>query len=77
MATFTDLVFPKKSIPQGAATTVWACVSPEAGSEKLRGRYLEDCGPKTPSRNAIDSKTSEALWEVTKAQLAEAAAKLA
>jgi NAD(P)-dependent dehydrogenase (short-subunit alcohol dehydrogenase family) len=63
-----------KSIPQGAATSVWAGVV--APAEQIGGRYCEDChvGPIVPDEvpagavsegvrgYAVDAKAAEALW---------------
>jgi NAD(P)-dependent dehydrogenase (short-subunit alcohol dehydrogenase family) len=63
-----------KSIPQGAATSVWAGVV--AAAEQIGGRYCEDChvGPIVPDEvpagavsegvrgYAVDAKAAEALW---------------
>ena len=43
-----------KTIPQGAATTVWAATSPEL--DGLGGRYLEDCGVAEVSTDPDASK---------------------
>lgn len=43
-----------KSIPQGAATTVFACVSPKIAQDDYRGAYLSDCDVKLPNANACD-----------------------
>jgi NAD(P)-dependent dehydrogenase (short-subunit alcohol dehydrogenase family) len=64
-----------KSIPQGAATSVWAAVV--APADEIGGRYCEDChvGSIVPEevpasavtegvrRYAMDAKTAEALWK--------------
>jgi NAD(P)-dependent dehydrogenase (short-subunit alcohol dehydrogenase family) len=64
-----------KSIPQGAATSVWAAVVVPAG--EIGGRYCEDCHvgsivPEEVPANAVtegvrtyavDTKTAEALWK--------------
>jgi NAD(P)-dependent dehydrogenase (short-subunit alcohol dehydrogenase family) len=64
-----------KSIPQGAATSVWAGVV--APADEIGGRYCEDChvGSIVPDEVAIsavtegvrgyavDAKTAEALWK--------------
>jgi hypothetical protein len=64
-----------KSIPQGAATSVWAAVVVPAG--EIGGRYCEDChvGSIVPEEvpasavtegvrgYAVDTKTAEALWK--------------
>jgi NAD(P)-dependent dehydrogenase (short-subunit alcohol dehydrogenase family) len=67
--------FQWKTIPQGAATSVWAGVV--APSEEIGGRYCENCHvgnvvPDTATINmiregvrgyALDPKTAEALWK--------------
>jgi NAD(P)-dependent dehydrogenase (short-subunit alcohol dehydrogenase family) len=64
-----------KSIPQGAATSVWAAVV--ASADEIGGRYCENChvGGIVPAEvpatvmaegvraYAIDAKTAEALWK--------------
>jgi NAD(P)-dependent dehydrogenase (short-subunit alcohol dehydrogenase family) len=64
-----------KSIPQGAATSVWAGVV--ASADEIGGRYCEDChvgsivADEVPASAviegvrgyAVDPKTAEALWE--------------
>jgi hypothetical protein len=64
-----------KSIPQGAATSVWAGVV--APADEIGGRYCEDChvgsvvADGVPASAvsegvrgyAVDPKTAEALWE--------------
>ena len=64
-----------KSIPQGAATSVWAAVVVPAG--EIGGRYCEDChvGSIVPEEvpasavtegvrgYAVDTRTAEALWK--------------
>lgn len=63
--------FSYKSIPQGAATSVWAaCV---ADSEAIGGRYCEDCHVAEVASDprlragvqpyALDSKRAQALWQ--------------
>ena len=66
--------FQWKTIPQGAATSVWAGVV--AAAEQIGGRYCEDChvGPIVPDEvpagavsegvrgYAVDAKAAEALW---------------
>ena len=61
-----------KSIPQGAATTVWAAVAPEVP----RGEYLDDCTVASKrSDQAKDDALADALWEATEARLDAAVAK--
>jgi hypothetical protein len=66
--------FKYKTIPQGAATSVWAGVV--ASAEEVGGRYCENCHvsqivpedkPLTVNSEgvrayALDPKTAEALW---------------
>src|ERR1700683_820487 len=65
----------RKSIPQGAATSVWAGLV--APADEIGGRYCEDChvGTIVPDEvagdavtegvrgYAVDAKTAEALWK--------------
>ncbi|HEX5252802.1 MAG TPA: SDR family NAD(P)-dependent oxidoreductase [Mycobacterium sp.] len=56
---FLDFVMPD----QGAATQVWAAVSPElAGSG---GLYLEDCGISEAALHARDEQRAAELWELS------------
>ena len=62
--------FRYKTVPQGAATSVWAAVVAEA--DAVGGRYCEDCGVaavqnapdlRTGVRSyAVDPKRAKALW---------------
>jgi NAD(P)-dependent dehydrogenase (short-subunit alcohol dehydrogenase family) len=62
-----------KSIPQGAATSVWAATSPDLDGRG--GLYLEDCSiaeltddPQAESgvrAYAVDPDTADALWELS------------
>ncbi|MFK7895941.1 MAG: SDR family NAD(P)-dependent oxidoreductase [Myxococcota bacterium] len=62
-----------KQIPQGAATTVWAAVSPELDGQG--GVYCEDCGVApiidTPGESqgvmswALDEEAAERLWSLS------------
>ncbi len=62
-----------KSVPQGAATTVWAATSPDLDGEG--GRYLEDCHIAEPAQDAdapggvrpyaLDPARADALWELS------------
>lgn len=64
---------PEKTPSQGAATELWAAVSPE--SEGLSGLYFEDCGiaRHIPADwgaagvldEALDPATAELLWEAS------------
>ncbi len=66
--------FQWKSIPQGAATSVWAATAPEL--DGVGGRYCEDCGladirPEGASASgqvsayAVDPAAAERLWELS------------
>jgi NAD(P)-dependent dehydrogenase (short-subunit alcohol dehydrogenase family) len=61
-----------KSIPQGAATQVWAATSPDLVGHS--GRYLADCGLGVPGGNVgrngcephiADEDRAEQLWELS------------
>lgn len=52
-----------KSIPQGAATQVYAAVHPQAAS--LSGAYLKDCNVARSRRDADDPALARRLWEET------------
>jgi len=62
--------FTFKSVPQGAATSVWAAVVADAG--EIGGRYCEDCGVAATTEDplamsgvrphALDPERAEALW---------------
>lgn len=61
-----------KSVPQGAATQVWAAVSPELA--EVSGKYLEDChiaevaAPMSYEgyqAYALDPEGAERLWEIS------------
>ena len=60
--------FPWKTIPQGAATSVWAGVT--APADEVGGKYSEDChvaeitsdGPFGVRAYAIDPASANALW---------------
>jgi len=68
-----------KTVPQGAATSVWAAVFAEAGI--VGGRYCEDChvadlDPDPKARNgvapyALDPDRAEALWALSEKMVGE------
>ena len=72
-----------KSVPQGAATSVWAAVV--APADEIGGRYCENChvGATVPAdlpatamtegvrAYAIDAKTAEALWKKSEEMVGE------
>ena len=52
-----------KTIPAGAATSVWAATAPElAGSG---GLYLADCGIAEPAAWAVDPDAAARLWALS------------
>jgi NAD(P)-dependent dehydrogenase (short-subunit alcohol dehydrogenase family) len=50
-----------KSVPEGAATQVWAAVSP--GAAGLNGQYLSHSNVAKPRADANDAATAKRLWE--------------
>lgn len=79
LAAVEDSGLAWKSIPQGAATQVWAAVSTEL--EDDGGRYLEDCAiarPFTPDRpmqgcmpHIADPEAAERLWQLSEQLIGE------
>jgi NAD(P)-dependent dehydrogenase (short-subunit alcohol dehydrogenase family) len=74
--------FQWKTIPQGAATSVWAAVV--APSDKIGGLYCEDCHVSAVVRNdlgvavnegvrgyAVDPNAAEALWKKSEEMVGE------
>lgn len=66
--------FQWKSVPAGAATTVWAATSPDLDGDG--GLYLEDCGRSHPrvegggagtgyEPQAVDPENADRLWQVS------------
>ncbi len=56
-----------KNIGQGAATTLYACLTPDL----ISGEYYSDCAVKVTDAEAVDAggKLRKALWEATEEQL--------
>ena len=52
-----------KSIPQGAATTLYAATKP--GIETLSGRYFSDCAEANTITQGTDDALAQELWTVT------------
>ena len=65
-----------KTIPQGAATHLYAMLSPDLHDKpELRGVYLADCGVATEideQAKDADGKLRAELWRITEDQLQEA-----
>lgn len=57
-----------KSIPEGAATQVWAAVT--APAEQIDGQYVYDCNVQRSTAHGQDLAMAERLWEVTEAIVA-------
>ena len=53
-----------KTIPQGAATSVYCAVSPDL-QEQQGGLYFEDCKVSVPSKEAEDEQTAKRLFELS------------
>jgi retinol dehydrogenase 12 len=62
-----------KTIPQGAATSVFASSSPEL-PKTANGAYLADCAVKEPAKQAKDAEMAAALWTKSEELLASAKA---
>lgn len=66
---YGSLTEPSKTIAQGAATTVFACLAPigHATREVSKGAYYADCALSTPANGMVHAKAgdvelAEALW---------------
>ena len=57
-----------KSIPQGAATTIFAATAPELAG--CTGAYLADCAEKEPTREALDEALAEKVWALSEKAVA-------
>ncbi|MBV9997362.1 MAG: SDR family NAD(P)-dependent oxidoreductase [Caulobacteraceae bacterium] len=73
-------ITPRKTVPQGAATTVWAAIV--APAEAVGGRYCEDCHVAEVSQGenaarggvqpyAVDPVMAEKLWAKSEAMVGE------
>ncbi|HEY1737711.1 MAG TPA: SDR family NAD(P)-dependent oxidoreductase, partial [Acidimicrobiia bacterium] len=58
-----------KSIPQGAATTVYAAVTEEL--DQHGGAYLSDCALAEPADWARDDATAKGLWDLSESLVSE------
>ena len=56
-----------KTIPQGAATTVWAAVAPEL--EDQGGAYCSDCAVAKPEAWALDVDNAQRLWDLSESMV--------
>lgn len=56
-----------RGIPEGAASTVWACLSPRTD---LKGAYIADCAPALPNELGQSDALRDEVWRVTNEELA-------
>eukprot|EP00884_Botryococcus_braunii_P003403 jgi/Botrbrau1/13063/Bobra.0187s0025.1 len=64
------VIYGFKSIPQGAATTVYAALSPDL--EGKSGAYLDDCAVAKAAPAAEDAQLAKKLWDLTEKEVAAA-----
>jgi len=64
-----DVLMADKTVPQGAATTLWACLAPRVASPELAGAYLADCNVGRLSSKGSDDALAESLWQATDKEL--------
>jgi NAD(P)-dependent dehydrogenase (short-subunit alcohol dehydrogenase family) len=57
-----------KTVPQGAATTIYAATAPELASRS--GIYLSDCAEKAPIKDAFDQDLAEKVWTLSERAVA-------
>jgi len=71
-----DKLVVDKSIPQGASTTLFACLEPALDAPAARGAYLSDCAVATPSAAGVDADKAlrRALWARTEEDIKAALA---
>jgi hypothetical protein len=70
---------PNKTVPQGAATTVWAGFV--ANADEIGGKYCEDCHVAEPTQDpathsgvlayALDPVRAKALWAKSEEMVGE------
>jgi len=65
----TEVATRRKSIPAGAATSVWAATDPQLADKG--GSYLEDCGIGTPADYAVDPAAARRLWDLSEELVGE------
>ena len=64
-----------KTVSQGAATTLYACLDPSLSEQSTRGAYLSDCSvaqPSTSEARDASGENGEALWAATEEELSSA-----
>jgi len=60
-----SLYYLGKTIPQGAATSVYCCTAPEIQEQNLGGKYFSDCNEAVPQPYASDPEIAKRLWTVS------------
>jgi len=60
-------LFTDKSIPQGAATSVWGCLEPSL--DTARGAYLDNCAIASESKLGLDEGLRRTLHRETETQI--------
>jgi NAD(P)-dependent dehydrogenase (short-subunit alcohol dehydrogenase family) len=71
LASFLPKPLASKTIPQGAATQVYAATAPELANVPS-GEYLDDCKPKKTTKQAADMELAERLWNEGDKMLSDA-----
>lgn len=64
----------QKTVPQGAATSTWACTAPELEAF-TGGEFLQDCNVTPCSKRCADLALAEELWDKGEAMIQAALAK--
>jgi hypothetical protein len=62
-----------KTPEQGADSLIWLATSPEAAS--LKGQYISNRRPVSPSKQAMDPKLAADLWTLSEKLCAEVASR--
>lgn len=72
MKSFVQMFVMDKTVPQGAACSVYAALAPCLQQDSMRGVYLSDCHPKTPTCESArdeDGTVSESFYKVMDEQV--------
>lgn len=78
LKTFVNVFFSDKDIPQGASTTLYACLNPEFAKQEMSGSYLKDCQVVLPNQMSQDKSgfLRAGLWKLTQDQINVALSKI-
>jgi len=60
---YTVAKFFNKTIPQGAATSIYVATAPEL--EGVGGKYFSDCAIAVPADHAVQEADAKKLWELS------------